>query len=305
MGIKAFQEEVLKLKKEKDVCILAHSYQSREITEIADLVGDSFALSAAAAKMPQKTVIMCGVRFMAETVKILSPEKTVYLANPLAGCPMADQMDRDLIRQVRERFPDYTVVCYINTTTELKTVCDVCVTSSSAVRIIEKLPDKNILFIPDKQLGGYVAKRLPEKNFKLLSGGCPTHLRAGRRALEKARALYPDALLLAHPECLPDITEAADYVGSTSGIVAYAKQSGAREFIIGTELSILAHLQYDCPEKRFYPLSIDLVCHNMKITTLTDVRDCLKGTGGERITLDEETRLQAKKCIDRMIALGN
>ena len=304
MDIKELQNEILRLKKEKDICILAHAYQAREITEIADFTGDSYGLSVEASKAPQKTVIMCGVRFMAETVKILSPEKTVYLANPLAGCPMAEQMDRELIEQVKQQYPDYTVVCYINTTTELKTVCDVCVTSSSAVKIVGKLPNKDILFIPDKQLGAYVAKQLPEKNFKLLQGGCPTHLRAGMREVKKAKSLHPEALLLVHPECLPDVTEAADFVGSTTAIMDYAKKSDANEFIIGTELSILSHLQYECPEKSFFPLSIDLVCHNMKVTTLTDVYNCVKGTGGEVIELDEETRIKAKKCIDRMIELG-
>ncbi len=304
MGIKELQEEILRLKKEKEICILAHSYQAREITEIADFTGDSFGLSVEASKAPQKTVIMCGVRFMAETVKILSPEKTVYLANPLAGCPMADQMDRELIEQVKTQYPDYTVVCYINTSSELKTVCDVCVTSSSAVKIVGKLPDKNILFIPDKQLGAWVAKQLPDKNIKLLQGGCPTHLRAGKREVAKARALHPDALLLAHPECLPEVTEAADFVGSTTAIMDYARKSDKKEFIIGTELAILEHLQYECPEKLFYPLSIDLVCHNMKVTTLTDVLNCVNGTGGEKIELQEDTRLKAKRCIDRMIELG-
>lgn len=304
MGVKELQAEILRLKKEKDICILAHAYQAREITEIADFTGDSFGLSVEAAKAPQKTVIMCGVRFMAETVKILSPQKTVYLANALAGCPMAEQMDKDLIEQVKQQYPDYTVVCYINTTTELKTVCDVCVTSSSAVKIVGKLPNQNILFIPDKQLGAYVAKQLPEKNFKLLQGGCPTHLRAGMREVRKAKALHPEALLLVHPECLPEVTESADFVGSTTAIMDYAKKSDKKEFIIGTELSILEHLQYECPEKGFYPLSIDLVCHNMKITTLTDVYNCVKGTGGEVIELDEETRIKAKNCIDRMIELG-
>ena len=304
MGIKELQEEILRLKKEKDICILAHSYQAREITEIADFTGDSFGLSVQASKAPQKTVIMCGVRFMAETVKILSPEKTVYLANPLAGCPMAEQMDKEMISAVKEKYPDYTVVCYINTTTELKTICDVCVTSSSAVKIIGKLPNKNILFIPDKNLGAFVAHQLPEKNIKLLQGGCPTHLRAGKRDVQKAKSLHPDALLLVHPECLPEVTALADYVGSTTGIIDYAKNSGAKEFIIGTELSILGHLQYECPEKSFYPLSIDLVCHNMKITTLTDVLNCLKGSGGEIIELAEDVRLKAKTCIDLMIELG-
>jgi len=304
MQIKELQEEILKLKREKDICILAHSYQAREITEIADFTGDSFGLSVAAARAPQKTVIMCGVRFMAETVKILSPEKKVYLANPLAGCPMAEQMDKELIGQVKAQYPDYAVVCYINTTTGLKTVCDVCVTSSSAVKIIGKLPNKNILFIPDKQLGAYVAKMLPDKNIKLLQGGCPTHLRVGMREVRKAKTLHPEALLLVHPECRPEVTESADFVGSTTAIMDYAKKSCAREFIIGTELSILNHLQYECAEKDFYPLSIDLVCHNMKVTTLADVYNCVKGTGGEVIELDEETRLKAKICIDRMIELG-
>ena len=304
MGINELQQEILRLKKENDVCILAHAYQAREITEIADFTGDSFGLSIQASKAPQKTVLMCGVRFMAETVKILSPEKTVYLANPLAGCPMADQMDKEMISAIKEKFPDYTVVCYINTSTELKTVCDVCVTSSSAVKIVSKLSNKNILFIPDKNLGTFVANQLPEKNIKLLQGGCPTHLRAGKREVQKAKVAHPNALLLAHLECLPEVTEAADFVGSTTAIMDYAKNSEAEEFIIGTELSILGHLQYECPEKNFYPLSIDLVCHNMKITTLTDVHNCLKGRGGEIIELPEDVRIKAKICIDRMIELG-
>ena len=304
MKINELQEEILKLKKEKDICILAHSYQAREICEIADFTGDSFGLSVEASKAPQKTVIMCGVRFMAETVKILAPEKTVFLANPLAGCPMADQMDREIITAVKEKYPDYAVVCYINTTAELKTICDVCVTSSSAVKIIGKLDEKNILFIPDKNLGSYVAEQLPEKNIKLLQGGCPTHLRAGKRDVEKVRKNYPNALLLVHPECLPEVVKSADFVGSTTAIMDYAKNSDAKEFIIGTELSILEHLQYDCPDKNFYPLSIDIVCHNMKITTLKDVLNTIKGISGEEIILDEDIRINAKKCIDRMIELG-
>ena len=304
LKISELQEEILNLKREKDICILAHSYQTREITEIADYTGDSFGLSVQASKASQKTVIMCGVRFMAETVKILAPEKTVYLANSLAGCPMADQMEKDLISGVKEKYPDYTVVCYINTTSDLKTVCDVCVTSSSAVKIIGKLEENNILFIPDKNLGAYVAEQLPQKNFKLLQGGCPTHLRAGKRDVEKARMNHPKALLLAHPECLPEVVKSADFVGSTTAIMDYAKNSTAKEFVIGTELSILEHLQYDCPDKSFYPLSIDLVCHNMKITSLTDVLNCIKGIGGEEIIMDENIRISAKKCIDRMIELG-
>ena len=223
------QQEIIRLKKEKDICILAHSYQAREIVEVADFTGDSFQLSVMAEKAPNKNVIMCGVRFMAETVKLLSPEKTVYLANPIAGCPMAEQMDKELIEGVKEKYPDYTVVAYINTTTDLKTVCDVCVTSSSAVKIVKKLPQKNILFIPDCNLGDYVSKQVPEKNFKLLSGGCPIHARVSARDAKKAREMYPNAEILVHPECTPDVVALADFVGSTSAIMNYAKQSDKKD----------------------------------------------------------------------------
>lgn len=302
--ISDIQQEIIKLKKEKDICILAHCYQSPEILEVADFVGDSFALSVEASKVNNKTVIMCGVRFMAETVKILSPDKTVYLANPDAGCPMAEMMDKEVISLVKEQYPDYTVVAYINTTSELKTICDVCVTSSSALKICKQIENKNILFIPDCNLGDWISKQLPEKNFKLLSGGCPTHARMGERDVKRAREAHPDALLLVHPECVPDVVKHADYVGSTTGIMNYAKESDAKEFIIGTENSIVTHLQMSCPDKIFYPLSKDCVCHNMKATTLVDVLNCCKGVFGEEITLDEETYIGAKKCIDEMIRLG-
>lgn len=304
MALKDIQEEILKLKKEKDICILAHCYQSPDILEVADFVGDSFALSVSASKVTNKTVIMCGVRFMAETVKILSPDKKVILANGDAGCPMAEMMDKELIEQVKEQYPDYTVVAYINTTSELKTVCDVCVTSSSALKICKSLDTDKILFIPDKNLGSYIAKQLPEKEFKLLSGGCPTHARMGISEVKKAKAAHPDALFLVHPECVPEVVAEADYVGSTTGIMNYAKESDAKEFIIGTESSIVSHLQLACPDKMFYPLSKDLVCHNMKLTTIVDVLNSVKGIGGEEIELDEDVRLGAKRCIDKMIELG-
>ena len=304
MNIKEVQELILKLKKEKDICILAHSYQAREIVEVADFTGDSFKLSQLATTVPNKTVLMCGVRFMAETVKLLSPEKKVILCNPLAGCPMAEQMDKDLILGLKEMYPDYTVVAYINTTTDLKTVCDVCVTSSSAVKIISKIPNDNILFIPDCNLGDYVAKQLPNKNIKLVQGGCPTHARVSQRDVEKAKELHPNALWLVHPECLPKVVAYADYVGSTSGIMEFAKKSDAKEFIIGTELSILEHLQYECLDKNFYPLSKDIVCHNMKATTLIDVLNSVNGVGGEEITLSQDVMQSARACIDKMIELG-
>lgn len=299
------QDEIIRLKKEKDICILAHAYQSHDIWEVADYVGDSYGLSVQAAKAAQSTVLMCGVRFMAETVKILSPQKRVLLSNSNAGCPMAEQMDVELISGVKKMYPDYTVVAYINTTSELKTICDVCVTSSSAVQIVKNIENKNILFIPDCNLGKWVVDQVPEKNIKLLQGGCPTHVRMSKRDVEKARKAHPDALLLVHPECLPEVSELADYRGSTTGIMDYAKKSDAKEFIIGTENSIVQHLQFACPDKQFYPLSRDCVCHNMKLTTLGDVYQCVKGTGGEEIKLDEEVRIKAKRCIDTMLELGN
>ena len=298
------QDEIIRLKKEKDICILAHAYQSHDIWEVADYVGDSYGLSVQAAKAAQSTVLMCGVRFMAETVKILSPQKRVLLSNSNAGCPMAEQMDVELISGVKKMYPDYTVVAYINTTSELKTICDVCVTSSSAVQIVKNIENKNILFIPDCNLGKWVADQVPEKNIKLLQGGCPTHVRMSKRDVEKARKAHPDALLLVHPECLPEVSGLADYRGSTTGIMDYAKKSDAKEFIIGTENSIVQHLQFACPDKQFYPLSRDCVCHNMKLTTLGDVYQCVKGTGGEEIKLDEEVRIKAKRCIDTMLELG-
>lgn len=304
MNIAQLQQKISEMKKEKDVCILAHSYQAHEILEIADFTGDSYKLSVDASKVENKNILMCGVRFMAETCKILSPEKTVYLAQPTAGCSMADQMDRQLISQVKEMYPGYAVVAYINTTADLKTICDVCVTSSSAVKIVNNMPEKDILFIPDCNLGDYVAKQCPDKNIKLLNGGCPIHACVNTDDVKKAKAMYPNAELLVHPECTPEVVAMADYVGSTSGIMNYAAKSDKKNFIIGTEISIAEHLQYMCPDKNFYILTQKLICPNMKATTLVDVYNCLAGKGGEEITLDDKTIKDAKKCIDEMIRLG-
>lgn len=304
MNIAQLQQKINELKKKKDVCILAHSYQAHEILEIADFTGDSYKLSVDASKVENKNILMCGVRFMAETCKILSPEKTVYLAQPTAGCSMADQMDRQLISQVKEMYPDYAVVAYINTTADLKTICDVCVTSSSAVKIVNNMPENDILFIPDCNLGDYVAKQCPDKNIKLLNGGCPIHACVNTDDVKKAKAMYPNAELLVHPECTPEVVAMADYVGSTSGIMNYAVNSDKTDFIIGTEISIAEHLQYMCPDKNFYILTQKLICPNMKATTLVDVYNCLAGKGGEEITLDDKTIKDAKKCIDEMIRLG-
>ena len=306
MTIHEMQNEIHRLKKENDVCILAHSYQGEEICEVADFVGDSFGLSVKASKTPQKNVLMCGVRFMAETVKILSPDKKVILVRSEAGCPMAEQIDKAEIEAVKQMYPGYAVVAYINTTSELKTVCDVCVTSSSAVKIVKALPNDKILFIPDCNLGDFVARSVPEKEIKLLQGGCPTHARVSREEAEKAKALHPKAKLLVHPECKPAVVAQADFVGSTTAIIDYVREhkDTENEFIIGTELSIAEHLSYEFPDKSFYPLSKDLVCHNMKITTLPDVYRALKELAGEEITLPEDTLRAARACIDRMIELG-
>ena len=299
----SIKEEILKLKEENDICILAHCYQNPEILEVADFVGDSFALAVEAEKVQNKNVIMCGVRFMAETVKILSPDKTVYLSNKNAGCPMAEMMDKALISEVKKQFPDYTVVAYINTTSDLKTVCDVCVTSSSAEKICSKLDTDKILFIPDCNLGDFISKKLPDKEFKLLNGGCPTHARIEPEDVLKAKEAHPDALFLVHPECKPAVVELADYVGSTTGIMNYAKESDQTEFIIGTENNIAVHLSNECPDKKFYTVTDTFVCPNMRYTTLENVLECCKGEG-EQIELNEETRIGAKRCIDKMIELG-
>lgn len=298
---KQLQEEILRLKKEKDVCILAHAYQTQDIIEIADFVGDSFGLSQKAASAPQKTLLMCGVRFMAETAKILSPDKKVMLSHPLAGCPMAEQLTVEELKQLKKEYPDSAVVAYINTTAALKTECDVCVTSASALDIVRKLPQKDILFIPDCNLGGWVAEQVPEKNFHFIKGGCPVHMRITAEDVQRARAQHPDALLLVHPECKAEVTSQADYAGSTTGIMSYVEKSDAKQFIIGTDNSIVQHLQFTYPDRQFFELSKECICQDMRLTTLMDIYYCLCGTAGEEIVMSEEDRLAAKRSIDAML----
>ena len=305
--ISDIQEKILKLKKEKNAVILAHAYQAREIIEIADETGDSYALSVAAKKYDCDSIIMCGVHFMAEVAKMLSPDKRVFLANQIAGCPMAEQMEPELIRQVKAKEPDRTVVAYINTTAALKTVSDVCVTSATAVKICQRIENNKLLFIPDCNLGSYVKKQLPDKDIMLLQGGCPVHASVTLSDLESAKKLHPDALVLVHPECRPEIADRADYVGSTTGIMKFAKESKNKEFIIGTEISITEHLQYECPDKDFYNLSKKIMCPNMKITTLMDVYKTLQNLDNGKafeIKMDDELIDKAKVCINEMIRLG-
>lgn len=302
--IKNIQDEILKLKKENSITILAHSYQAKEIVEVADFVGDSFQLSVKAKEAKTDTILMCGVHFMAETVKILSPNKRVLLANQLAGCPMAEQIEPEMVEYFKSKNPNYTVVAYINTTAKLKMVCDVCVTSSSAVKIVEKIENNDILFLPDCNLGDYVAKQVPSKNIHLMQGGCPVHAAVTVSDVEKAKAMHPKAVFLVHPECQPKVVELADFVGSTSAIMDYAIKSNEKEFIIGTEMSIAEHLQYECPEKDFYILSKKILCPNMKLTTLMDVYKAVRGDGGLEIVMSEETIKAARVCIDKMIELG-
>ena len=301
--ISDIQSEILKLKKEKGVTIFAHTYQSHDITEIADVVGDSFLLSRKAAEDKNPVAVVCGVHFMAETVKMLSPEKKVILANGSAGCPMAEQFTAEEILAMKEKYGDCAVVSYINTTAEIKTVSDVCVTSSSALEICKKIDNKNILFVPDCNLGGYVSKNIPDKNFILINGGCPVHSAVEEEEVITAKKLHPNALFLVHPECKPEVVKYADYIGSTSGIIDFAKKSDKKEFIIGTENSVLAHLQFECPDKTFYPLSKNLICPDMKATTIIDLLNAVKGTGGTEITLSPEVMQKAVTCINEMLRL--
>ncbi len=304
MTVSEMQQEILRLKKEKDICILAHAYVAREIIEVADFCGDSFGLSQQAAKATQKTVIMCGVRFMAETVKILSPDKKVILSQADAGCPMAEQISKKTILEMKKQYPEAKVVAYVNTTADLKTVCDVCVTSASALKICKNIPEKDIIFVPDINLGTYIADNLPQKNIIRINGGCPYHASVSEKDVQTAKINHPNALLLVHPECKQEVVKHADFVGSTTAIIDYAKKSDKNQFIIGTENSIVEYLQYECPDKQFFALSKGLICRDMKLTTLPDVLGCILGTAGEEIKLPEETLLGAKHCIDEMLRMG-
>ncbi len=300
------QEQIRRLKREKGAVILAHTYQSPEITEIADIVGDSFALASKCAGLPEKKVVMCGVRFMAESVKILAPEKEVLLPAPDATCPMAEMISPERVRRFKEEHPAAAVVAYINTTAALKAECDVCVTSSSALKIVSQLNAPEILFIPDKNLGAYVRNMLPDKNIILWDGYCPVHNSLTAQDILDAKRSHPDALVAVHPECPQEVVKLADMAGSTAEIIKFARES-EKPVIIGTERGVadgfLAREKgsdgkyiYLCPEK--------LVCADMKKITLDGIIAALNGTGGESVTVDETLRVRAKKSIDEMLRLG-
>ena len=256
------------LKKEKNAVILAHYYVPGEVQEIADYIGDSFYLSKIAKDAEQDTIVFCGVSFMGESAKILSPGKQVLMPDITAGCPMAYMAQVEKIEEVRRKYDDVAVVCYINSTGELKKHSDVCVTSANAMKIVQALPNKNIYFIPDENLGRYVASKVTDKHFIFNDGFCPLHKEFSKTDIEKVRKAYPGALLLVHPECRMEVLEDADYIGSTSGIIEYASESDAKEFIIGTEPGVMYELERRNPGKKFYPLVEGKVCPDMKKITL-------------------------------------
>ena len=296
-------EKILKLKKEKNAIILAHLYQIPEIQEIADYVGDSYYLSQVARDAKEDLIIFCGVKFMAESAKVLSPEKTVILPAPNAGCPMADMAEVEDVEEMIKKYPDAFKVCYINSSYEVKALCDASVTSSSALKIIKNIPNKQILFLPDQNLGGYISEFFPEKEFILWRGFCPTHHRITAEDIIKAKEEHPNVKVLSHPECSKEVRDLSDYIGSTSGIINYATECEDKEFIIATEEGVLHKLKKKNPDKKFYFPEV-MVCPNMKKTSLQDVYDALDGKK-EEVILDEEIRKKALTSLENMHKLGN
>lgn len=289
-----------KMKQEQNAVIVAHNYQVDEVQEIADVVGDSFALSQFCASNSADTIVFCGVHFMAESAKILSPEKTVLLPEINAGCPMADMVTADALREAKKKYPDAAVVCYINSSAEVKAECDICCTSSNALTVIKSLEQKDILFVPDQNLGSYVAKMVPEKNIILWKGYCITHHKIKAEEVLRAKELHPDAVLLVHPECQPEIADLADYVGSTKQIIDFAKNSDNDKFIIGTEMGVLYQLKKDNPTKTFYLMSNGLICPNMKKTSLQSVHDALAFRRYD-IILSDDIINRASHCLNKML----
>ena len=294
------QKEIEKLKREKNAVILAHYYQTGDIIDIADMVGDSYALSKQARDTDADIIVFCGVRFMAESAKILSPQKKVLLPAANAGCPMADMVTPADIQKLREQYPDAAVVCYVNSSYDVKAEVDVCVTSSNAVKVVRSLPEKRIVFVPDQNLARYVAAQVPEKEIIPFCGYCIVHHQVTEEDVNKAAAAVPDALLLVHPECPEVVTRRADFVGSTAQIIDFAAQSPHNKFLIGTEMGILHVLQKQSPGKQFYLLTQKLFCTNMKKTRLSDVYEALLHEQHE-IVLNEEVMNKARQSLERML----
>ena len=296
-------KEIEELKREKNAVLLAHYYVDDAVQEIADYVGDSYYLAKVALKESKDVICFAGVSFMGESAKILNPGRTVIMPDQLADCPMAHMVDPEKIRKVREEYDDLAVVCYINSTAEIKSYSDVCVTSSNAMKIVKALPQKNIFFIPDENLGRYIGSKLPEKNFIYNDGFCHVHTSITADNVKKAREAHPDAEILVHPECTMDVVELADYVGSTSGIIDYATASDADKFIICTEMGVLYELKQKNPNKTFYSVGHRQLCTNMKRITLENVRDTLRDLKNQ-VELDETLRLDAKKALDEMLRIA-
>jgi quinolinate synthase len=299
--IPSIQQEIRQLKEERNAILLVHNYQLPEIQDIADLTGDSLELSRAAATMKGDVIVFCGVDFMAETAAILSPEKTVLLPAEDACCPMAQMITADELKLVKERHPDAAVVCYVNTTAEVKAASDICCTSSNAVKVVNAVEQDEVIFVPDRNLGRYV-QRFTKKTVLPWEGFCIVHDRITPAQVADARNAHPGAVVLVHPECRPEVIDRADHVASTSGIIKEVCTSEKREFIIGTEVGILHRLNKECPAKKCYPLSEGAVCRNMKKTDLANVRDSLK-TLRPRITVPQDVADRARGTIERMLAL--
>lgn len=294
--------EIQQLKKEKNAIILAHYYVNDELQALADYVGDSFYLAKVAKGTDADVVVFCGVSFMGESAKMLNPEKTVLMPDATADCPMAHMAQVTRIKELREKYEDLAVVCYINSTAELKSYSDVCVTSSNAVKIVKALPNRNIFFIPDVNLGRFVAEQVPEKNVILNDGFCPIHKDITATGVQAQKDKYPNALVLAHPECEESVLNLADYIGSTADIISFAKESECREFIVCTEEGVSYRLREDNPEKTFY-FGRDYCCLDMKLNTLEKVLHVLK-TGENAVELSEETCKRAVLPLDRMLELA-
>ena len=296
-------EKIKKLKEEKKAIILAHSYQNIEIDEVADFVGDSLYLSQKAKETDAEIIVFAGVYFMAQTAKIISPEKKVLLPNLNAGCLMADMIDHDQIIEFKNAHPNIPVVCYINSTAEVKAECDICCTSSNALKIVESLNSKQVLFVPDANLGKWVERKLNNVEVIAYDGNCPVHNNITVEDIKSARSKYPSAKILIHPECKPEVSKLGDYVGSTSGIINYVKNSSEKQFVIVTEKGVVDRLQRDYPQKEFILIRENMLCESMKLTTLEEILHSLEAEENE-ITLDENIRQLSSSCIERMLEVS-